>query len=76
MDDPKLKAQGKGLIQHYGCAGCHEISGMETKGVSERNSRTKEASRLSGWILLSTPRTPSWAFFPTAKNRHAAHGTI
>ncbi len=27
MDDPKLKAQGKALIQHYGCAGCHEISG-------------------------------------------------
>jgi len=32
MDDPKLKAQGKGLIQHYGCAGCHEISGMEDEG--------------------------------------------
>ena len=32
MDDPKLKAQGKALIQHYGCAGCHEISGMEEEG--------------------------------------------
>jgi len=32
MDDPKLKAQGKALIQHYGCAGCHEISGMEDEG--------------------------------------------
>jgi cytochrome c551/c552 len=32
MDDPKLKAQGKVLIQHYGCAGCHEISGMEDEG--------------------------------------------
>ncbi len=32
MDDPKLKAQGKPLIQHYGCAGCHEISGMEDEG--------------------------------------------
>src|SRR6267378_2621668 len=32
MDDPKLRAQGKGLIQHYGCAGCHEISGMEDEG--------------------------------------------
>jgi hypothetical protein len=32
MDDPKLVAHGKELIQHYGCAGCHEISGMEDEG--------------------------------------------
>jgi len=32
MDDPKLKAEGKQLIQHYGCAGCHEISGFEEEG--------------------------------------------
>jgi cytochrome c551/c552 len=32
MDDPKLAAQGKALVQHYGCAGCHEISGLEDEG--------------------------------------------
>jgi cytochrome c551/c552 len=32
MDDPKLKDEGKTLIQHYGCAGCHEISGLEDEG--------------------------------------------
>jgi cytochrome c551/c552 len=32
MDDPKLKDHGKELIQHYGCAGCHEISGLEDEG--------------------------------------------
>jgi cytochrome c2 len=32
MDDPKLAASGKALVQHYGCAGCHEISGMEDEG--------------------------------------------
>ena len=32
MDDPKLKEHGKELIQHYGCAGCHEISGLEDEG--------------------------------------------
>ena len=32
MDDPKLKAKGKALMQHYGCAGCHEISGLEDEG--------------------------------------------
>jgi len=32
MDDPNLKAEGKKWIRHYGCAGCHEIAGMEDEG--------------------------------------------
>ena len=32
MDDTGLAAEGKELIRHYGCAGCHEISGLETEG--------------------------------------------
>ncbi len=32
MDDPKRAAEGKELIRHYGCAGCHEISGLEDEG--------------------------------------------
>ena len=32
MDDPKLKAEGKKWIQFFGCAGCHEISGLEDEG--------------------------------------------
>jgi mono/diheme cytochrome c family protein len=32
MDDPKLKDEGKKWIRHYGCAGCHEIAGMEDEG--------------------------------------------
>jgi cytochrome c551/c552 len=32
MDDPNLKAEGKKWIQHFGCAGCHEISGLEDEG--------------------------------------------
>jgi hypothetical protein len=32
MDDPKLKAEGKKWIQHFGCAGCHEIAGLEDEG--------------------------------------------
>ena len=32
MDDPKLKDEGKKWIGHYGCAGCHEISGFEDEG--------------------------------------------
>jgi cytochrome c551/c552 len=32
MDDAKLKDKGKSLVQFYGCAGCHEISGLEEEG--------------------------------------------
>ncbi len=32
MDDPKLKDEGKKWIRQFGCAGCHEISGMEDEG--------------------------------------------
>lgn len=32
MDGPKLKAEGKKWIQHFGCAGCHEIAGLEDEG--------------------------------------------
>ncbi len=32
MDDPNLKAEGKKWIRHFGCAGCHEISGLEDEG--------------------------------------------
>jgi cytochrome c551/c552 len=32
MDDPELKAKGMDLVRHYGCAGCHEISGLEDEG--------------------------------------------
>jgi len=32
MDDPNLKEEGKKWIKHYGCAGCHEISGLEEEG--------------------------------------------
>ncbi len=29
MDDPKLFERGRALAKNYGCAGCHEISGLE-----------------------------------------------
>jgi Cytochrome c len=32
MNDPKLKDEGKKWIRHFGCAGCHEISGLEDEG--------------------------------------------
>jgi cytochrome c551/c552 len=32
MDDPNLKAEGKKWVRHFGCAGCHEIAGLEDEG--------------------------------------------
>jgi len=32
MDDQNLKEEGKKWIRHFGCAGCHEIAGMEEEG--------------------------------------------
>ncbi len=32
MNDPSLKAEGKKWVQHFGCAGCHEIAGLEDEG--------------------------------------------
>ena len=32
MDDPILKEEGKKWVRHYGCAGCHEIAGLEDEG--------------------------------------------
>ena len=29
MDDPGLKNKGLALVRFYGCAGCHEIAGLE-----------------------------------------------
>ncbi len=32
MNDPNLKAEGRKWVQHFGCAGCHEIAGLEDEG--------------------------------------------
>jgi cytochrome c551/c552 len=32
MDDPGLKDEGQKWVRHFGCAGCHEIAGMEEEG--------------------------------------------
>ena len=32
LNDPKLKAKGEEIVRRYGCAGCHEIAGLENEG--------------------------------------------
>jgi len=44
LNDPKLKAAGATIVRRYGCAGCHEIAGMEDDGRIG-TELTKEGSK-------------------------------
>jgi hypothetical protein len=44
LNDSKLKAEGATIVQRYGCAGCHEIAGMEDEGRIG-TELTKEGSK-------------------------------
>jgi hypothetical protein len=35
LNDPKLMARGREIVKRYGCAGCHEIAGLEQEGRRE-----------------------------------------
>ncbi len=44
LNDPRLKEKGIHLVRNYGCAGCHEISGLEDEGRIG-TELTKEGSK-------------------------------
>jgi hypothetical protein len=57
MDDPKLKDEGKKWIRHFGCAGCHEISGLEEEGrigTELTTEGSKPVERLDFALLTET----------------------
>ena len=57
MDDPSLKAEGKKWIQNFGCAGCHEIAGMEDEqriGTELTVEGSKPLERLDFALLTTT----------------------
>jgi len=57
MDDPKLKDDGKKWIRHFGCAGCHEISGLEDEGrigTELTSEGSKPIERLDFALLTET----------------------
>ena len=57
MDDPKLKDEGKKWIRHFGCAGCHEISGLEDEGrigTELTSEGSKPIERLDFALLTET----------------------
>jgi cytochrome c551/c552 len=44
LEDASLEERGRALVRHYGCAGCHEISGFEEEGRIG-TELTKEGSK-------------------------------
>src|SRR5712672_472230 len=57
IDDPKLKDEGKKWIRHFGCAGCHEISGLEDEGHIDTeltSEGSKPIERLDFALLTET----------------------
>ena len=57
MEDPKLKDEGKKWIRHFGCAGCHEISGLEDEGrigTELTTEGSKPIERLDFALLTET----------------------
>jgi len=63
MDDPVLAEEGRALVQHFGCAGCHEISGFENEGKIGTDL-TKEGSkpieRLDFGLLTHDAKSEGW----------------
>jgi cytochrome c551/c552 len=63
LNDPTLKAQGHALVQRYGCAGCHEIAGMEDEGRIG-TELTKEGSKpieqIDFALLTAEARKQGW----------------
>jgi mono/diheme cytochrome c family protein len=63
MDDPKLKNQGLALVRNYGCAGCHEIAGLEEEqriGTELTKEGSKPIERLDFALLGHEAEREGW----------------
>lgn len=63
LDDPQMKQKGLAWVKHYGCAGCHEIAGLEEEGRIG-TELTKEGSqpieRLDFALLTHDAKHEGW----------------
>ena len=63
MDDANLKNQGLALVRNYGCAGCHEISGLEEEqriGTELTKEGSKPIERLDFALLGHKAEAEDW----------------
>jgi cytochrome c551/c552 len=63
LDDPKLKARGQFLVRYYGCAGCHEIAGLEEEqriGTELTKEGSKPLERLDFALKGHEAESEGW----------------
>jgi cytochrome c2 len=63
MDDPSLKNQGLALVRNYGCAGCHEVAGLEEEqriGTELTKEGSKPIERLDFALLGHKAQADGW----------------
>ncbi|HWP85143.1 MAG TPA: c-type cytochrome [Terriglobia bacterium] len=63
LDDPAMKAKGLPLVRHFGCAGCHEISGLEEEGrigTELTKEGSKPIERLDFALLTHEAEREGW----------------
>jgi cytochrome c1 len=63
MDDPGLKNKGLALVRNYGCAGCHEIAGLEEEqriGTELTKEGSKPIERLDFALLGHKAEAEDW----------------
>lgn len=64
VNNTKLFDEGKSLVSHYGCAGCHEIAGLENAGrigTDLTKEGSKHLERLDFGRLLHVAHNEDWA---------------
>ncbi|MBI3940253.1 MAG: c-type cytochrome [Acidobacteria bacterium] len=63
IDDPSLKERGRALVRNYGCAGCHEITGLEEEqriGTELTLEGSKPIERLDFALLTEPAKRQGW----------------
>jgi cytochrome c1 len=63
MDDKNLRNQGLSLVRNYGCAGCHEIAGLEEEqriGTELTKEGSKPIERLDFALLGHDAQKEDW----------------
>lgn len=63
LDDPGLAAEGRFLVRHYGCSGCHEIASLEDEGKIGTDltlEGSKPIERLDFALLTDEAKQEGW----------------
>ena len=63
LEDPALFEKGRFLVRHFGCAGCHEIAGLEEEGkigTELTKEGSKPVERLDFALMTKQAKRQGW----------------